>query len=140
MAIVLMMAMLTLTSAIACASNPQSEVADVDGVQNVRELFLKYWSIAAESPDQLEILQQKREPETFHGIITKPIKDGKVQMHLRKEPLIVQDTYSECTLHDRNQVFFAKVGDHVTISGRLSDFAPRKIRFAECVILDNYTN
>ena len=139
-AIILMMAAFSLTGAIACTSNPQDKVEDIEGTQNVHKLFQKYRKIGSESPDQLKILKDNKQPETFHGKITKPIKDRKVQMHLRTEPLIVQDTYAECILHDPNQVFFAKVGDHVTISGRLSDFSRHKISFTECDFRDNHTN
>ena len=140
MAIVLIMASIPVTGAIACTSYPQSGVADIEGIQDVQELFQKYRAIDSESPDQLTILKQNMQLETFNGKITEPIKDRRVQMHLAKRPLFEKDTYVECILRDPNQVFSAKVEEHVTISGRLSDFSRSKIEFAECEIQSNHTN
>ena len=137
--IIFIMAVGALTAAIACGSYPQDEVAHIEGIQNVSQLVQKYRTAESESPDQLKIFKQSKQQETFHGLITKPIEDSKVQMHLRKEPWIAEDTYAECILHDQNQAFVAKVGEHVTISGRVSDFSRHQITFTECQILKNHT-
>lgn len=98
-----------------CTERPQDGVEDVEGVQKVDQLIYKYRETKSESPDQLTILLQAKQPETFHGLITRPIENGKVQMHLAVLGLSQKDSYAECLLADRLQAFEAKVGEHVTV-------------------------
>ena len=125
--------------AIGCTNYPQNGVEDIEGVQSVNELFDKYRILESESPDRLAILLDRSEPETFQGLITKPIKDSKIQMHLRTEWWVVGDTYAECILHNQEQVFEAKVGDNITVAGRLSEFSENQIKFTQCRIEENHT-
>ena len=122
-----------------CTDLPQGGVDDIPGVQKVDELFSKYRRIRAESPDQLTILLQRQEPEVFHGLITKPIENAKVQMHLVTRGLLEEDIYAECVLADPAQVVEAKVGEHVTLAGRLSEFADHQLKFIGCQILENHS-
>ena len=138
-ATILIIVVIALMAAIGCTEQPQSGVAKVQSVQDVSELFNKYRKTKAESPDQMTIFLERQEPETFHGRITKPIENGKVQMHLIELRPIQKDTYAECVLADRGQVFDAKVGEHVTIAGKLAEFADKQIKFTNCQIVRNHS-
>lgn len=122
-----------------CTDRPQGSVEDVEGVQTVDQLIYKYRKARSESPDQLTILLEAKQPETFHGLITRPIENSKVQMHLAVLGPLQKDTYAECLLADRLQVFQAKVGEHVTLKGRLSEFSSDRIKFVDCQILTNHS-
>lgn len=122
-----------------CTDRPQVSVKDVEGVQKVDQLIYKYRKAKSESPDQLTILLEAKQPETFHGLITRPIENSKVQMHLTALRPLRKDTYAECLLADRLQVFEAKVGEHVTLKGRLSEFSSDRIKLVDCRILANHS-
>ena len=138
-AVILMILATASIAIIGCTDRPQGGVDEIEAVQKVDQLFYKYRKTKSESPDQLTILIQAKKPETFHGLITRPIENSKVQMHLAILGPMQEDTYAECVLADRLQVFDAKVGEHVTVKGRLSEFSRDQIKFVECQILDNHS-
>ena len=138
-AVILMILTAASIGATGCTDRPQGGVEDIEGVQKVDQLIYKYRKTKSESPDQLTILLQAKQPETFHGLITRPIENGKVQMHLAVLGPLQKDTYAECLLADRLQVFEAKVGEHVTVKGRLSEFSSDQIKFVDCHILANHS-
>ena len=138
-ATILIILVAAFTAAVGCTAYPQVAVEDVEGVQSVYDLFDRYRKTKSESPDQMTIYLRGQQSETFHGFITKPIENGKVQMHLTTQKLPDNDTYTECELADQFQVFKAKIGEHVTIKGDLSEFSGRQIRFNRCHILQNHS-
>ena len=138
-AVILMMMATASIAMTGCTDRPQGSVEDVEGLQNVDQLIYKYRKTKSESPDQLTILLQAKQPETFHGLITRPIENSKVQMHLAVLGTLQKDTYAECLLADRLQVFEAKVGEHVAVIGRLSEFSSDQIKFVDCQILANHS-
>ena len=138
-ATILIILVAAFSAAVGCTDYPQDAVEDVEGVQSVYDLFDRYRKTKSESPDQMTIFLEGQKSETFHGLITEPIEKRKVQMHLAIEKPLLKDTYIECELADRSQVFEAKVGEHVTIKGGLSEFSGQQIRFTGCKILQNHS-